>query len=292
MMNIRVLRYFLVICQEQNITHAAQQLHLSQPSLSKQIKDLEEELGVTLFIRGHRKLTLTEEGYFLRDRAREIVELTDDTATILEKAKIVSGTLKIGLGESPALYPLMKILNKIILAYPEVKVELVDANADTVERKIKQGTLDFGLVMGDRYLDEFDSLVLKSKNEFVAVFDGSLPLAQKGVVQPQDLIDYPLVFSSQTHVASKFKRWFGKYYSQINVVANTNLPYNGSLLVQVGQMVHITYRDMADIDRTDLVQRPLSPSVNDQNILIWKKDNRQSNLGRLFLEEIDQNSDL
>lgn len=287
-MDIRVLRYFLVICQEKNITRAAQRLHLSQPTLSKQIKDLEDELGVTLFIRGHRKITLTEEGYFLRDRAREIVDLTDDTATSLEKAKIISGTLKIGAGQSPALYPIMKILNHLLVKYPEVRVELVDANADTVERRINQGTLDFGIVMGDRFLDEFDSLILKARNEFVAVFDGDLPLAEKGLIKPQDLIGYPLILSSQTHVGGKFKNWFGKYYPKMNIVANSNLSYNASLLAQAGHIVAMSYRDMVDIDHTNLVQRPLSPTISDRNALIWKKDVKHSNLERLFLEEIQK----
>lgn len=288
-MDIRVLRYFLVICQEKNITRAAQRLHLSQPSLSKQIKDLEKKLGVTLFIRGHRKITLTEEGYFLRDRAQEIINLTDDTTNALEKAKIISGTLRIGSGQSPALYPLMKVLNKILVENPDVKVEFVDANADTVERRINQGTLDFGIVMGERFLDEFDSLVLKPKNEFVAVFNGNLPLADKALIQPQDLVGYPLILSSQTHVEGKFKNWFGNYYPKMNIVASSNLAYNASLLAQAGQMIQVTYRDMVDIDKTDLVQRPLSPAISDQNTLIWKKDVKQSNLGRLFIEEIQKN---
>lgn len=288
LMDIRVLRYFLVICQEKNITRAAQRLHLSQPSLSKQIKDLEDELGVTLFIRGHRKITLTEEGYFLRDRAREIVDLTDDTTITLEKAKVISGTLRIGAGQSPALYPIMKILNKILLDYPDVKVELVDANADTVERRINQGSLDFGIVMGDRFLDEFDSLILKARNEFVAVFNGDLPIAEKGLIKPQDLVGYPLILSSQTHVEGKFKNWFGKYYPKMKIVASSNLSYNASMLAQAGHMAAISYRDMIDIDRTSLVQRPLSPAISDRNAIIWKKDVRQSNLGRLFIEEIQK----
>lgn len=287
-MDIRVLRYFLVICQEKNITRAAQRLHLSQPTLSKQIKDLEDQLGVTLFIRGHRKITLTEEGYFLRDRAREIVDLADDTAISLEKAKIISGTLRIGAGQSPALYPIMKILNHFLIKYPEVKVELVDANADTVERRINQGTLDFGIVMGDRFLDEFDSLILNARNEFVAVFDGDLPLAEKGLIRPQDLVGYPLILSSQTHVEGKFKNWFGKYYPKMNIVASSNLSYNASLLAQAGHIVAMSYRGMVDIDHTNLVQRPLSPTVSDRNALIWKKDIKHSNLERLFLEEIQK----
>lgn len=289
-MNIRVLRYFLVICQEKNITRAAQRLHISQPSLSKQVKDLEDELGITLFIRGHRKITLTEEGYFLRDRAQEIIDLTDDTVVTLEKAKIISGTLRIGAGQSPTLYPIMKILNKILLKYPDVKVELVDANADTVERRINQGTLDFGIVMGDRFLDEFDSLILKARNEFVVVFNNDLPIAKKGLIKPQDLVEYPLILSSQTHVEGKFKNWFGKYYPKIKIMANSNLSYNASMLAQAGHMVAITYRDMIDINRANLVQRPLSPTISDRNTIIWKKDIRQSNLGRLFLEEVQKNN--
>lgn len=283
------MRYFLVVCQEKNITKAAKQLHISQPSLSRQLKELEEELGTTLFNRGHRHITLTEEGYFLRDRAQEIIDLTDNTINTLTSKAAISGTLRIGAGQSQALEGVMKIISEIISTYPDVQIELEDANADTVEKRINNGSLDFGIVMGERPLDKFNSFLLPAKNRFCAVFNRRLPLAGLQEIRPIDLLGYPLMISSQSFVSDKFERWFGVLKNQMHHVVSSNLPYNASLISKDSRLVEITYPGLVNTGaQSELVMRPLVPEITDANTLIWKRDLQQSNLGRLFLEKVRQ----
>lgn len=286
-MELRVLRYYLAICQEKNITKAASELHISQPSLSRQIHDLEEELGVTLFHRGHRQITLTEEGYYLRDRARELVTIADNTAQTLEKSQIIAGELNIGAGQTPAMEPIMKIVDQLTTAHPKVRVNLVDADADEVEKRIKEGTLNFGIIMGDRPLEEFQSMILPTHNQFVAIFAKGLPLAQHEKITPADLLNYPILLSSQKFVSDKFRKWWGNLASKVHANCTYSLTYNASLLAKQGHQVLITYHGLVNTSPdSGLVERPLSPQVSDPNILIWRKDTHQSNLERLFLDQV------
>lgn len=284
-MDVRVLRYFLAVCEEKNFTKAAQKLHIAQPSLSTQIKDLENELGIKLFIRSHRKLALTEEGYFLKDRAQEIVALTDNTTASLESRKVVSGTLAIGAGQTLAMRRIMKIVDQILCNYPQVKIRIIDANADDVEARVNNGTLDFGIVMGDRPLDDFNTLLLPEKNQFVAVFNKDLPLAKQESVTPHVLAKYPIISSNQTLVSDKFKNWWGN--NQVKNPVNCNLSFNSSLLAEQGHTVQLTYAGLLNSrDNTNLVARPLAPAIFDPNIVIWKKNIKLSNLENLFLTEL------
>ncbi|MGI1818682.1 LysR family transcriptional regulator [Lactobacillus johnsonii] len=162
---------FLAIYEEKNISKAAESLHMEQPSLSKQIKDLEKELGITLFVRDHRQITLTDEGYFLGDRAQELIEMAD----------------------------------QISLNHPKTNFKFIDDSANNIQKQINDGSLDFGLIMGDRTLEEFESLILPERNEFTAIFNKDHPLAQKNKIFLQDLVAYPIISSSQTLVSDKFR---------------------------------------------------------------------------------------
>lgn len=285
-MELRVLRYYLAICQEKNITKAAEQLHISQPSLSRQIKNLEDELGITLFERGHHQITLTENGYYLRDRARELVNIADNTKQTLTRSQIVAGVLTIGAGQSPAIGSVMTILDQIMVENPQVKVRLHDANADVVEHKVKDGNFDFGIIMGDRPLNEFQSLILPTRNQFVAIFNQQLPLAKKPKLAPEDLVNYPLILSGQKFVNEKFHKWCGNLAKQVNVSATYQLAYNAGLLAKNGHQVLIAYHGLIDTNSMGLVERPLTPRITDPNILIWRRNAHQSNLEKMFVEQV------
>lgn len=151
-MEVRVLRYFIEVVQERNISNAAKRLHISQPTLSRQLMDLEKELGITLFERGHRQIKLTQEGYYLYERAQEITGLVDKTETDLQSQKIISGTLDIGAGESTAIHPVMTVIGDIIKKYPDVKINLVSGDSDQIYQRLNNGTLDFGIIMGPEKL--------------------------------------------------------------------------------------------------------------------------------------------
>lgn len=285
-MDLRVLRYYLAVCQEKNITKAAESLRIAQPSLSTQIKELEQELGVTLFERGHRQIKLTEEGYFLRDRAQELVSMADQTERIIQSSKLITGTLRIGAGQSIALKRIMKIIASISQEQHDVNFQFLDGNADDIEARVNEGSLDFGVIMGDRSLENFDSLILPERNEFIACFRKDHPLAAKDKITPEDLIKYPIISSNQTLVTDKFHNWWGNLYNQVNILAQGNLAYNAALLASESDAVHIIYNHLVDYEALDLITRPLSPKVTDPNIVIWKKNVRQSNLANHFLQEL------
>lgn len=285
-MELRVLKYFLAVCQEKNFSRAATKLLISQPALSKQIKDLETELGVTLFIRNHHHLELTQEAYFLRQRAQDLLNLVDSTEKELQKNKVLSGTLRIGAGESPELTKIMKILGDLGKNNPEVTIRLEDGDADNIEARLENGLLDFGIIMGNWRLDNFNSLLLPEKNEFVAYFDKSLPLAKKVTITAHDLINYPLITSSQSMVMDKFKRWAKEDFDLLNFYAYSNLAYNSALMAHETKSVFLTYRNLPLIDDANFIYRPLSPRIFDNNTLIWKKNIQLSNLGHKFLDEV------
>lgn len=165
-MNIRVLRYFIEIVREGNISSAAHRLHISQPALSRQIMELETTLGVTLFERGHRQIKLTQEGYYLYERAQEITALVDKTTYHLQSNSVVSGTLDIGAGESSALMPLMDVLAQILRYYPEVRVNLTSGDSTAIRQQVGQGSLEFGVVMGHENLLNYNSLTLPAQNRW------------------------------------------------------------------------------------------------------------------------------
>lgn len=285
-MELRVLRYYLAVCQEKNITKAAESLHIAQPSLSTQIKDLEKELGVTLFERGHRQIKLTPEGYFLRDRAQDLIAMADQTEQIIQSSNLISGTLRLGAGEASAMLRIMKVISQIAKDQPNTDFQFIDGNADDVESMVNAGTLDFGVIMGDRPLENFESLILPERNEFVAVLNNNHPLSNQKKLMPQDLVNFPIIISSQTLVTDKFRNWWGNLYDQVKILAQNNLAYNASILASESNAVQITYDYLVNEKLFNLTSRPLSPKVTDPNIVIWKKNVHRSNLANLFLQKL------
>lgn len=286
-MEIRLLRYFLAVCEEKNFSRAADKMLVSQPALSKQIKDLEKDLGVTLFIRGHREVTLTEEGYFLRDRAKEMLILNDDTENTLMRNKNLSGVLRVGAGESPNLGCILAALGKIAKDNEDVRIQLEDGDADEVEAKVNTGALDFGVIMDERKLSNFNSLVLPDQNEFAAYFAKDCPLAKKAKISPADLKSYPLIISSQSLVREKFTNWSRN--QNLNIIAEYNLPYNAFTMAKKIDAIIITYRDFIPSNvENNFVMRPLTPKLSDPNILIWKKNIKLSHLCTYFIETLKQ----
>lgn len=290
-MELRLLRYFLAVCEERNFTKAADKMLVSQPALSKQIKDLEDELGVQLFIREHRKVTLTESGYYLRDRAQEILSLTDATERSLQKDKIISGILRIGAGESPLLNRIMKILGEIAKEYPDVQIEIDDANGDEIEEKINNGLLDFGIITGNRDTSNFESLILPEKNEFAAFFDKSLPLSKKKTITPKDLVGYPIVISKQKGIVNHLKKSLGNEADKLHIIARANLLYNSAMLAHETNSILVGYQNLSFIKDPNFIMRPFSPALYDPMTMIWKRDSTMSNLSQKFLEQVNQSLD-
>lgn len=283
-MNIRVLRYFIEIVREGNISHAAHRLHVSQPALSRQIMELETTLGVTLFERGHRQIKLTEEGYYLYERAQEITALVDKTTHHLQSNEVISGTLGIGAGESQALKPVMDVMAAILQEYPDILVNLVSGDATAIRQQVDQGSLEFGVVMGHEVLLNYNSLKLPTANHWGVLIRQDSPLAKKKAIVPTDLVGQAILTSSQSRNQDVFRSWAGDLINQYKFIGNYNLLYNAELLVQAGGCLALAYDGIANLYDQQLVFRPLTPVVADENILIWAKDHPLPNVAKLFLK--------
>lgn len=283
-MEIRVLRYFIEIVREGNMSNAAHRLHVSQPALSRQIRELETILGVTLFERGHRQIKLTDEGYYLYERAQEITSLVDKTTYHLQSQEVISGTLGIGAGESAAMRPIMEVVAQILRDYPDVRVNLVSGDATMIRRQVDQGNLEFGVVMGREVLLNYQTLKLPSLNQWGILMPVNHPLAQRQAIRPADLVGQSLITSTQSRLQDAFRDWAGSLISQYNFVSNYNLLYNAGLLVQAGAGLALAYDGIANLYDQQLAFRPLSPAVTDENTLIWAKDRQLPHVGQLFLK--------
>lgn len=286
-MELRVLRYFLAVAQYQNMTKAAHELLVSQPTLSKQLADLETELGAQLFIRGHRQITLTEEGEYLQARAKEIVQLADQTAANIQADQIITGRLSIGAGESVGMKRIMKVVSEIIQDYPDVKIHLVSGNADEMETALKHGTIDFAVLMGKRDLNKYNYLSLPEVNTWGLVMKKGDPLALKETISPNDLIDLPLLMSEQAIEEHPFQDWWGNLDKKMNIIGTFTLVFNAQLMVSQGNAYMITFDHLINnSNSSNLTFRPLSPTLTEPTNIIWKKNIAQSKVAQLFIKRL------
>ena len=237
-MELRVLQYFLAVTREQSISGAAESLHLSQPTLSRQLKDMEDELGKQLFIRGNRRVTLTEEGMILRKRAEEIMELVkkaEDEISLSDET--VAGDITIGAGETDGVRLLTKAAQKVQSEYPLVHFHIVSGDRTTVAEEMDKGLIDFGLLLGEIDTSKYEYIKLPYKDCFGVLMRRDSPLAAKETITPQDLLNQPLILSRQMVHDSDFHRLFHCDVEKLNIVATYNLLYNGSLMVDEGRQL-------------------------------------------------------
>ncbi|EPF12406.1 TPA: LysR family transcriptional regulator [Bacillus cereus] len=284
-MDIRVLRYFIAVATQENISAAANALHLSQPTLSRQLNNLEEELGTTLFVRGNRKITLTEEGMFLLDRAKEIVDLVEKTeANFNQKSEIISGEIHIGAGETEAMQFIAQTIKKVVSHHPNIKFHLYSGNADDITTKLDSGLLDFGIVIEPANKQKYDYLKLPATDVWGVLMRKDSPLAKKAYIHPTDLLNKPLIISRQTAVSNELSGWLGEEIENLNVIGTYNLLYNASLLVKenIGYALCID-KLMNTSEESTLCFRPLSPKLEAGLNILWKKHQTFSSATKIFL---------
>ena len=281
-MELRVLNYFLAVAREENITKASQMLHISQPALSRQMMQLEEELGVKLFARSNHKIVLTEDGLLLKRRAQELLSLADKTRRdFLHRETELAGEIAIGSGEFLSTRELAKIMVAFRKKHPLVQFRIYSGNADNIQDYIGRGHLDLG-VMGEpvdirKY--EFVSMPVKEKWGVLVRRDSEL--AQKRQIRPEDLRNIPLVAASRGFQGELIS-WFGELYDQLEIAAVGNLLYNEAMLVESGMgavvciELNCTYKDLCFI--------PLYPAVETRTALVWKKDAVFSSATAAFIE--------
>ncbi|MCR2032954.1 LysR family transcriptional regulator [Anaerofustis stercorihominis] len=272
-MELRVLRYFLAVAREENITAAAGVLHITQPTLSKQLMDLENELGKQLFIRGKRKITLTEEGMFLRKRAQEIVELADKTQSeFLSNEEMISGDIYIGGGETDAMRIVAKTAKELQKIYPGIKYHLYSGNAQDVTERLDKGLLDFGILIGSSNLNKYDYLKLPVTDTWGLLMKKDSPLAEKDIISSEDLKGIPLIVSIQALKNNELSGWSGYNFEDLNIVATYNLVYNASLMVDEGLGYVLTLDKLVNTaGKSNFCFIPLKPKLEANLYIVWKK---------------------
>lgn len=284
--DLRVLNYFLTVAREKTISRAAEVLHISQPALSKQLKDLEEELGVTLFIRGNRFITLTEDGIYLKKRSEEILSLVSQTEANLKANEILGGTLSIGGGETIVFKYITEVVEEIITEYPDIMIHFFSGNSDDVLEKIDSGLLDFGLVIDPVEKEKYDFIQLPQSDTWGILVNTNHPLASYSGVTAKDLCGTPLFNSSQSLTNNQLSNWLGKNSSSLNIIGHYNLLYNASLLSSIGNTAILCIDGIINTNGTNLTFVELSPKLTSHVNIVWKKDTSFSNISKLFLEKM------
>lgn len=289
-MELRVLRYFLAVAREETISGAAEILHVSQPTLSRQLMEMEEALGKKLFRRGNRKITLTEEGLFLRKRAQEIVDLVDKTELELsQEDDIVNGDISIGGGETKAMGLIAKTAHEVQQDYPGICYHLYSGNADDVVDKLDKGLLDFGVLIEPADVTKYDFLPIPAKDTWGLLMRKDSPLATKKSIKATDLMDIPIIVSRQSFVDDVLTKWASMSFENLNIVATYNLIFNASLLVEQGMGYALALDKLVNTSKeSDLCFRPLYPQLEARMAIVWKKYQVFSRAASKFLSKLQQ----
>lgn len=287
-MEIRVLRYFLAVARERSVTKAAARLHISQPTLSKQIKDLERELGKKLFVRGNYDVRLTDEGALLRKRAEDILEMVDrTTAEFASLDEFVGGDISIGCAETDGIKYLARCAGKLQREYAGVRLHLYSGDTEDVVMRLDQGLLDFAVLVESADLGRYNGLMLPFTDILGVTMREDSPLAQREAVTKEDLLDLPLICSRQS-LRTSLLAWFGEDVDSLHIAATFNLSYNSKILVQEGLGYAISLKkDLYDTNpNTGLCFRPLYPRLESKMFLVWRKFQTFTPAAQLLLEEV------
>lgn len=293
-MEIRVLRYFLAVAREGNITAAANFLHLTQPTLSRQIRDLEEELGQQLLIRKSHRVALTPEGMLLRKRAEEILSMVDKTeAEFSSMENTISGDIYIGGGETHTLHRIAEIIKELRQSYPGIRVHLYSGNEEQVTERLDKGLLDFGILIQPADISKYNYINLPEKDNWGVLMRRHSPLAAKEAVEKSDLLGLPLICSQQAisphQTGNEFSDWFGEDFGKLDIVTTFNLVYNAAVMVAAGVGYAVTLDKLADTSADSaLCFRPLTPRLDSGLNVIWKKYQMFSPAAELFLERMKE----
>ena len=245
-MELRVLRYFLEAAREGNITHAAERLHISQPTLSKQLKELEGELGKKLFIRGNYNVRLTDEGMLLRKRAEDILEMVDKTEEEFKAlGEITGGDIRIGCAESEGIRHLAQRIKAVQAQYPRIRVHLYSGDRSDLAERLEQGLLDFAVLVESNDLSKYNYLPLPGADTWGIILRKDHPLAEREAVVPEDLLDVPLICPRQG-LQKELSDWFQEKVDRLNIVATCNLAYNGGVLAREGLGCLLSFGKLTD----------------------------------------------
>ncbi|PVE72514.1 LysR family transcriptional regulator [Priestia megaterium] len=291
-MEIRVLRYFLTVAREGNITKAANVLHVTQPTLSRQLKDLEQELDKKLFIRSSHSIILTDEGMLLRNRAEEIVNMVDKLeAEFSSMEETIGGDVYIGGGETEAMKHIARVAKDVQVRYPNIRYHLYSGNEEDITERLDKGLLDFGILIQPADISKYNYLNIPAKDVWGVVMRRDSPLALKESIQAADLLEVPLICSrqamKQTFSKNEFSDWFGEDFHKLNIVTTYNLAYNAAIMVEEGVGYAITLDKIVNTStNSNLCFRPLQPRLESGLNIVWKKHHVLSAAAAAFLKEL------
>lgn len=288
MIETRLLRYFLTVARERNITSAAKSLHITQPTLSRQITLLEDEIGAKLFVRDSRPLSLTDEGLLLRRRAEEILELIEKTEMeISVQDERVEGTISIGCGELASVRLLAELIADFSQKYPRVVFDIYTAGADKIKRRMDDGLTDIGLLLEPVDMERYEYIRMPIKERWAAVMPAGVPLARREYVTAQDLAEIPVIMPSRQKVHDEVASWFGRFYEKLQVIGTSNLSTNATLMVRAGLGYGLIIEGgLPFLEQTEVRLLPLYPELTATSVLAWKRNQPFSTAVSRFLEHI------
>ena len=282
-MEMRLLRYFLEAANEGSITRAAQNLHITQPSLSRQLAQLEEDLGRKLYTRESYGIHLTEEGLLLKKRAAEILDLAEKTrAELAENSDAVNGTIYIGAGETAGVKYIAGLLRELRAKYPCVTYRMISGDAEDVADKLDKGLTDFGLFVGKVPLNKYECIPLSDSDRWGIIARKDDELAQHDGITPSDLRGRELLLSHQAKTHGEFSEWLKYCPDELNIIGTHNLAYNASVMVREGLGVLITIEGIINAEGLKFI--PLEPEIRAGLVLAWKKGAVFSKAAKKFLE--------
>ena len=287
-MEIRVLRYFLTVVREEGINRAAEVLHITQPTLSRQLSQLEEEVGVKLFHRGAKGITLTNEGLLLKRRAEEILSLVDKTEKeLVLQEGLVEGKIVIGCGELAAVQVLPILFESFSQKYPLVCYDLFTATADLVKEQMEKGLVDIGILLEPIDIEKFDFIRLDKKERWVVLMRPDDPLCEKETISAGDLEGFPIILPRRLNVQNELANWFGDSFQNLHVLFTSNLPTNGALMVRKGLAYSLVIEGSVPFwDKNEITYRPLYPELSANSVLAWKKGQPFSLAVTKFIEHM------
>ncbi len=285
-MEIKNLRYFLAVAREENMSKAAEQLHVSQPTLSKTLKALEEELGKKLFIRHSFSISLTDEGMLLRDRAQDLVAMSDKIEQEFSSLDdITGGNIYFGLAESYQIRYLAREIYKLKEKYPNFTYHITSGDTEQVTEKLDKGILDFAVLCETPDSNKYEFVKFPEADVWGAIISSSHPLAKKKSIHVSDLIGQPLFVSEQSW-NNEIKTWAKERFPKLKLEGSFRLSYNGSVFARENLGILLTFKDLINTEGTDMVFRPLSPELKSELYLIWNKYQAFTPIAEKFLEQI------
>lgn len=286
-MNFQFLKYFLAVAEHESISKACEVLHITQPTISRQISDFEKERGILLFERGSRKITLTEDGELLKRRAKEILSLVEKTEDeLVENAENLGGRITIGGGELKAVSKIAEKMSEFRKIYPKIEFDFFTATSDLITELMDKGILDIGILLEPINIEKYDFFRFSEKERYVLLVKRDSHLAELDSVRPKDLKDEPLILPARNAVRNEISAWFGKDFENLKVSGTSNLSGNSFVLVKhgLGNAVVIENEVASRKDDSEVAAKRFSPEIETSTVIAWKRNIPYSVAAKKFIE--------